>query len=211
MMNFPWNVSRYRSGAWTAETEQYTPQFFDVFENGDSQTPYVFLGDRWEIFSIGGGGGAGVTSWNGQTGAVAFAESDPAYASDKTGTMRLGDVEIAGSLTLGGPPLSNAEATNKAYVDSAIGAATQDVADNYAVKPDFRTGYVMPPKVFDYDGSNTFTVDAAPKFVLEAMVLHPDSFTYMQQADISFSGTSVILNNVTINSGDKVKITYAIQ
>ncbi len=138
-------------------------------------------------------------------------ETDPVYTADKAGTMQLGDVEIAGSLTLGQPPLSPAEAANKAYVDSAIGSATQDVADNYAVKPDSRAGYVMPPKVFDYADSNTFTVDVAPKFVLEAMILRPDSFTYMQQSDISFSGTSVTLNNVTINSGDKVKITYAIQ
>ncbi len=145
-----------------------------------------------------GGGGTGT-------------ETDPIYTADKAGNMQLGDVEIAGSLTLGQPPLSPAEATNKAYVDSAIGSATQDVADNYAVKPDSRSGYVMPPQVFDYADSNTFTVDAAPKFVLEAMVLRPDSFTYMQQSDISFSGTSVTLNNVTINSGDKVKITYAIQ
>lgn len=159
----------------------------------------------------GGGGTAGVSSWNGQTGDVTFTESDPTYAADKSGTMQLGDVDISGSLTLSGPPLSPAEATNKAYVDSAIGAATQDVADNYAVKPDSRSGYVMPPQVFDYADSNTFTVDAAPKFVLEAMILRPDSFTYMQQSDISFSGTSVTLNNVTINSGDKVKITYAIQ
>lgn len=56
-------------------------------------------------------------------------ERDPIYAADKSGTMQLGDVKVAGSLTLGGPPLSNAEATNKAYVDSAIGSASQDLLD----------------------------------------------------------------------------------
>lgn len=56
-------------------------------------------------------------------------ETDPIYTADKQGTMQLGDVEVAGSLTLGGPPLSAAEATNKAYVDSAIGSVEQNILD----------------------------------------------------------------------------------
>ncbi len=165
---------------------------------------------------------------------MTFAELDPTYAADKQGTMQLGDVEIAGSLTLGQPPLSPAEAANKSYVDSAIGGVEQDLLDFEstvytkeqtdsqidalhetlsseisAIEPDPRTGYVMPPQVFDYVDSNTFTLDAEPKFIM--MILSATSFTYLQEDDWEFSGDQFTVKNVTLQSGDKVKVTYAIQ
>ncbi len=216
--------------------------------------------DRWD--SGGGGGVAGVSSWNGQTGAVTFAESDPSFSealpnlmtkdatdqtisgtvtfdgklyasSIQTDNMLVTDyVEIANSLATDGninmtgsgritnliDPMNDQDASTKKYVDSSFSDALQAVIDlqnmsdeNYAVKPDSRAGYVMPPKVFDYVDSNTFTLDASPKFIIEGMILSATSFTYLQEDDWEFSGTQFTVKNMTLSTGDKVKVTYAIQ
>lgn len=82
-------------------------------------------------------------------------------------------------------------------------AAFSNLARRYSI--------VMPEEVFDYSGSNTFTLSQAPVVVSTVMIDHNDgSFTLVTTDNTTVSGKNVTINNETLVSGDRVRISYSI-
>ncbi len=105
--------------------------------------------------------------------------------------------------------------TQVAHDDTLTGNGTTSsplgvVGSGSSEPPNTRAGYVMQPEVIDFDGVYTFTLAARPKFIVEAMVLTSNSFFYLQTTDYDVSGDQFTVKNVTLNTGDKIKVTYAI-
>ncbi len=49
--NFPWNVRSYINGAWTEETEEYTPETLDLWRYVDIATGFYYIGGIWNILN----------------------------------------------------------------------------------------------------------------------------------------------------------------
>lgn len=83
--------------------------------------------DENKILSvIGGGGAAGVASFNGRTGAVVPQAGD--YTSEQVGAVSLSGGTMTGNLILNGDPTNNLQAATKQYVD-VLGDTVNDILD----------------------------------------------------------------------------------
>lgn len=75
--------------------------------------------------------------------------------------------------------------------------------------PPIDGGFLMVPEVLPFDGTNnTFTLQNAPKFASEVLVLKSESFHYLQEGDYSITGNQLTIVNPALQSGDRVKIVY---
>lgn len=79
-----------------------------------------------------------------------------------------------------------------------------------SIMADPMSGTIMPPEIFDYSGSQAFTLSRPQKFIIEAMILKDDVFVYLQVGDYTAIGSSITVNSTALETGDKVKITYAV-
>lgn len=83
--------------------------------------------DENKILSvIGGGGAAGVASFNGRTGAVVPQAGD--YTAEQVGAVSLSGGTMTGNLILNGDPTNNLQAATKQYVD-VLGDTVNDIID----------------------------------------------------------------------------------
>lgn len=81
---------------------------------------------------IGGGGAAGVASFNGRTGAVVSQEGD--YTAEQVGAVSLSGGTMTGNLILNGDPTNNLQAATKQYVD-ILGNTVNDILDGTETIP----------------------------------------------------------------------------
>ena len=89
--------------------------------------------DENKILSvIGGGGAAGVASFNGRTGAVVPQAGD--YTAEQVGAVSLSGGTMTGNLILNGDPTNNLQAATKQYVD-VLGDTVNDILDGTEALP----------------------------------------------------------------------------
>lgn len=81
---------------------------------------------------IGGGGAAGVASFNGRTGAVVPQDGD--YTAEQVGAVSLSGGTMTGNLILNGDPTNNLQAATKQYVD-VLGDTVNDILDGTEALP----------------------------------------------------------------------------
>ena len=81
---------------------------------------------------IGGGGTAGVASFNGRTGAVVPQAGD--YTAEQVGAVSLSGGTMTGNLILNGNPTNNLQAATKQYVD-VLGDTVNDILDGTEALP----------------------------------------------------------------------------
>ena len=74
----------------------------------------------------GGGGAAGVASFNGRTGAVVPQDGD--YTAEQVGALPISGGTMTGNLILNGDPTNNLQAATKQYVD-VLGDTVNDIID----------------------------------------------------------------------------------
>lgn len=73
------------------------------------------------------------------------------------------------------------------------------------------SGYVVmqPPDIFEYAGSNTFTLSKAPAYMVNVFVLNgANQFYMLQSGDYSVTGTALTITNPTLAEGMSVKAEY---
>lgn len=80
----------------------------------------------------GGGGVAGVSSFNGRTGAVVSQDGD--YTAEQVGAVSLSGGTMTGNLILNGDPTNNLQAATKQYVD-VLGDTVNDILDGTEALP----------------------------------------------------------------------------
>lgn len=66
----------------------------------------------------------------------------------------------------------------------------------------------VPDEVFDYTGSNTFTLSQIPKFVSQVWIDGTNSLTLVRVSNVSISGGNVTINNQKFESGDLIRVHY---
>lgn len=81
-------------------------------------------------------------------------------------------------------------------------AAISSLARTYSI--------VMPEEVFDYNGTNTYTLSQTPVVISTVMIDHGDSFTLVTTDNITVDGKNVTIKNETITTGDRIRISYSI-
>lgn len=81
---------------------------------------------------VGGGGAAGVSSFNGRTGVVVPQEGD--YTAEQVGAVSLSGGTMTGNLILNGDPTNNLQAATKQYVD-VLGDTVNDILDGTEAIP----------------------------------------------------------------------------
>lgn len=84
------------------------------------------------VEAIGGGGAAGVSSFNGRTGVVVPQEGD--YTAEQVGAVSLSGGTLTGALnmgnnkiTMGATPAETTDVTNKGYVDGVVKVVSDEV------------------------------------------------------------------------------------
>lgn len=83
--------------------------------------------DENKVLSVvGGGGEAGVTSFNGRAGVVVPQNGD--YTAEQVGAVSLSGGTMTGNLILNGDPTNNLQAATKQYVD-VLGDTVNDIID----------------------------------------------------------------------------------
>lgn len=70
--------------------------------------------------------------------------------------------------------------------------------------------YVQYPEVFNYTGSNIFTLSKQPRWILEIRVLADNSRYTLEDSDYTLNGSDVTINNPVLVNGMRVKIIYVI-
>lgn len=65
-------------------------------------------------------------------------------------------------------------------------------------------------ELFDYTGSNTFTLQLTPAKILEVWVDTEDDLVLVRINNVTVVGNIVAINNQTFASGDVIRIQYAI-
>lgn len=89
--------------------------------------------DENKVLSVAGGGGAaGVASFNGRTGAVTSQAGD--YTAEQVGAVSLSGGTMTGNLILNGDPTNNLQASTKQYVD-VLGDTVNDILDGTEALP----------------------------------------------------------------------------
>lgn len=89
--------------------------------------------DENKVLSVTGGGGeAGVSSFNGRAGAVVSQEGD--YTAEQVGAVSLSGGTMTGNLILNGDPTNNLQAATKQYVD-VLGDTVNDILDGTETLP----------------------------------------------------------------------------
>lgn len=89
--------------------------------------------DENKVLSVtGGGGDAGVSSFNGRTGAVVPQDGD--YTAEQVGAVSLSGGTMTGNLILNGDPTNNLQAATKQYVD-VLGDTVNDILDGTEALP----------------------------------------------------------------------------
>lgn len=89
--------------------------------------------DENKVLSVvGGGGAAGVASFNGRTGAVTPAQGDYTAALvgavDKAGDTMTGTLNMGNNkITMGATPTETTDVTNKGYVDGVVKVVSDEV------------------------------------------------------------------------------------
>lgn len=90
------------------------------------------LNENKVLSVIGGGGAAGVSSFNGRTGVVVPQEGD--YTAEQVGAVSLSGGTMTGNLILNGDPTNNLQAATKQYVD-VLGDTVNDILDGTEALP----------------------------------------------------------------------------
>lgn len=90
------------------------------------------LNENKVLSVIGGGGSAGVSSFNGRTGVVVPQEGD--YTAEQVGAVSLSGGTMTGNLILNGDPTNNLQAATKQYVD-VLGDTVNDILDGTEAIP----------------------------------------------------------------------------
>lgn len=89
--------------------------------------------DENKVLSVtGGGGAAGVSSFNGRTGAVVPQDGD--YTAEQVGAVSLSGGTMTGNLILNSDPTNNLQAATKQYVD-VLGDTVNDILDGTEALP----------------------------------------------------------------------------
>lgn len=100
-------------------------------------------------------------------------------------------------------PSGNIAVNSSVQGDNAIGYnQVQDMISDIPI--------VVPDEIFDYSGSNTFTLSQAPKLVSQVWIDSTDSLTLVRVANVSVNGNDVTINNQTFQDGDSIRIHYFI-
>lgn len=111
------------------------------------------------IKSSGGGSGvAGVSSFNGRTGAVVSQEGD--YTAEQVGAVSLSGGTMTGNLILNGDPTNNLQAATKQYVDT-LGNTVNDILDGTETIPYLPDNGGTLTGVLNM-GNNKITMGATP-------------------------------------------------
>ena len=106
----------------------------------------------------GGGGVAGVSSFNGRTGAVVSQAGD--YTAEQVGAVSLSGGTMTGNLILNGDPTNNLQAATKQYVD-VLGDTVNDILDGTEALPYLPDNGGTLTGVLNM-GNNKITMGATP-------------------------------------------------
>lgn len=155
----------------------------------------------------GGGGVAGVSSFNGRTGAVTPQVGD--YTAEQVGAVSLSGGTMTGNLILNGDPTNNLQAATKQYVD-VLGDTVNDILDGTEALPYLHDDYtppiatssaagiVKPGTGLEVSGDGTLSVTTSPT---SGITQEQADLRYLQLSGGTLTGNLALGNNkITTNS-----------
>ncbi len=115
----------------------------------------------------------------------------------------------------GGGSTDYQDIINKPQINGVILSGNQTaeqlgLAPSTSNNPDL--GVLARPEVYAFDGtSTTFELKYTPKFEINVYILKPDdSFFMLQSGDYTISGKQITIVRPSLESGDRMKIIYAL-
>lgn len=154
-----------------------------------------------------GGGVAGVSSFNGRTGAVVPQDGD--YIAEQVGAVSLSGGTMTGNLILNGDPTNNLQAATKQYVD-VLGDTVNDILDGTEALPYLHDDYtppiatssaagiVKPGTGLEVSGDGTLSVTTSPT---SGITQEQADLRYLQLSGGTLTGNLALGDNkITTNS-----------